>query len=480
MSFLKLVTAEHKDKLRDLKSKKYIVLKEILAKIILAENNLNGEKMPSTRVLSESLNVSRSTVIRAYELLVFENIIEPQKSSGYIIKKTIVKKKTPLKNDAKYPSLSASAGSFMENVGLMNTTSDEEIAFRPGLPPLDIFPVDIWKRLTNQYWKNVNSAALSYTSASGLGQVKKNISYYLRATRGISVEEDQIIIVSGSLQSLFLIGSTVLDPGDDIVIENPTFPNVISLFRSLDATVFAAPLDKDGILVKKIKKSKSPKLIHVTPSNHYPTGTVMSVNRRMELLDFANRQGSLIIENEYDHEVSTSKNRLPSIFELDSQQRTVFIGTFNRILHPSIRIAYLVLPHYLVDPVKALQKHSHRSVAPSLQAVLSEFIHKDYIFRHIREVLAAAEERKKIFSDLVENKYQILKPVRSQCPSLHVLYELPNDYNDKLIVRKLKSSGILAHAYSNTFINNPQNGLIFGYSAVRKHQIEYQISNLII
>lgn len=479
MSILNLITAEQKRALHALKSGKYALLKDILSSIIISELSLNEHKMPSTRILSQKLGVSRSTAIRAYELLVFENFIEPIKSSGFLIKKANEKKKKlTISKNAKYPLLSLSAGNFLSNVGLMNSTSDEEIAFRPGLPPLDIFPVDIWKKLTNQYWKNINTAGLSYSSASGLGQVKKNISFYLKATRGITVDEEQIIIVSGSLQSLFLVGSTVINPGDAVIIENPTFPNVISLFKSLQANICAVPMVKGGVDLMSIPKEISPKLIHVTPSNHYPTGIIMNLERRLQLLNFANEHGALIIENEYDHEISNSQSRLPSLFELDQQQRTIFIGTFNRLLHPSIRLAYLVLPNYLVDAVKALQKHSHRSVAPSLQAVLSDFIHKEYIFRHISEVIHTAEERKKIFTKLIQERFGDAELCQSQCPSLHVLYKLPHQLDDKLIVKKLKVSGILAHPYSNTFFNNPENGLIFGYSALRTHLMVGRLNNI--
>lgn len=477
MSVINLISSEQRSILKNLKGGKYVMLKEILSDILLSDTSFQGEKMPSTRALAENLSISRSTVVRSYELLAFENIISPIKASGYVITQVRKKKKkNELTQDVKYPTLSVSAGNFLENVGLMNSTSDEEVAFRPGLPPLDIFPTDIWKKLTNQYWQNINTAGLSYSSASGLEQAKKNIAYYLKATRRITVDEEQIIIVSGSLQSLFLVGTTVLDPGDCVITENPTFPNIISLFKSLAANISPINIDRNGIAVKKFPNGINPKLIHVTPSNHYPTGTVMSLERRLELLNYAGKHGSLIIENEYDHEISNSEKHLPSIFELDEQQRTIFLGTFNRILHPSIRIAYLVLPYHLVDAVKALQKHSHRSVAPSLQAVLSDFIHKEHIFRHIKKVIHTAEERKKIFTNIIEKRFENLKQVHSQCPNLHILYELPENVDDKLLVRKLKFSGILAHAYSNTFYNNPKNGLIFGYSAIRTHLMEGKLS----
>lgn len=456
---------------------KYVSLKILLQQVIEKNSALEGEKMPSTRFLADFLGVSRSTVNRAYELLMFENFIEVKKSSSYSVRHTkgSPKSLSNIEANINFAPLSKSAENFLSNVHILNSTSDKEIAFRPGLPPLDVFPIDIWRRLYDQYWKNSKAASLTYHNASGLAQLKKNIAYYLRVSRGISVHEDQVMIVAGSLQSLFLVGTALINEGDDVVIENPTFPNVHSIFKSLGAKIFPAPVDEGGMLVDEIPESIKPKLIHVTPSNHYPTGAVLSPERRRKLLEYASQSGAFIIENDYDHEISNFQTPQPSLFELDTEGRVIFLGTFNRLLHPSVRLGYMVLPIRLLDAVKSLQKHSHRFVSPSGQVVLSEFIRKDFIFKHIQNVFNVYVERDAIFQRLLGDYLPEFRIHTSAAPSLHLLVKMPATFEDKHFAEYLKNNGVLTHAYSNTFIENPRMGLIFGHISLRRHLMEAKI-----
>ena len=264
-----------------------------------------------------------------------------------------------------------------------------------------------------------------------------------------------------------------------MVMENPTFPNVHSIFRSLQADIDAVSIDENGIEVDQIRNDKKPKLIHVTPSNHYPFGVQMSQDRKLELLKWANDNNAIVIENDYDHEISNWKIKNPSLFSLDHEQRTVFLGTFNRLLHQSVRLGYMVVPYYLLETIKALQKHSHRFVSPSNQVVMSRFIEKNHLFHHIKNVVEVAEERKtefvKQFDDHFEGKLEL---VDSKARSLHILSKNPENLNDKKLAHKLSENNIIAHHLSKCYINEKQNGLIFGYSCVRKPDIKKKIRKM--
>lgn len=428
------------------------------------------------------LNISRSSVIRAYELLVFEGIIFPVGGSGYIISENDGKPKLQQKenNTFAFPKISEAGQSFKSNEHLLNSTSDELLAFRPGLPPLDVFPLNIWKNLYNIYWRNVKMSSLNYSNASGLLPLKRHIASYLYITRGFKCSEEQILIVSGSLQSLFLLGSALIDQSDQIVIEKPTFPNVQSIFSSLRAEIFASPLDASGLDLSTIPKEFSPKVIHCTPSGHYPTGVEMSEQRKLEILNYASEKKAIIIENDYEHEISNYQKRKPSLFEMDKEGRTVFLGTFNRLLHPSIRMGYMVVPFYLLDYVKALQKHSHRFVSSSGQLVLSEFIRKDHIYEHIRNVITTADERKRFFVDEIEKHiHPSFKIEDSPAASLHLLAKFPQAIPDIVLVEELKKHHLIAHPYSKCFLSDKKNGIILGYAAVRKHLMENRLAELI-
>ncbi|MEM6262738.1 MAG: PLP-dependent aminotransferase family protein [Bacteroidota bacterium] len=464
----------------------YLFLYNYLKNGIINNQLPESGELPSTRSLATQLGISRSTVIRAYELLKLEGYLVSRGGSGYRVRsiqeENFEGSPSFIGNQA-YPEMSKVGQSFLKNINLINRTSDKGIAFRPGLPPLDIFPVNQWKSLTNLYWRHIKSSALSYSPSSGILPLKKSIATYLNITRNIQCDYRQIMIVSGSLQSLYLIGSVLIDEGDEVILENPTFPNVHSIFRSLRAHIQAVGIGSDGIKLEEFRRNESRKLkvIHTTPSHHYPTGVRMSLKRRYELLSWANSHSAFIIENDYEHEISNWKNPIPSLFSLDKEGRVIYMGTFNRLLHPSVRLGYMVVPHYLMDAVEALQRHSHRFVPPSFQIVMNQFIEKKYLYQHVRNVIEVAEERRLLFEETFNDCFQgkiFLAPRAAN--SLYALARFRGKENDQQITEALESANIVAHAYSKCFIGNrAENGLILGYASVRNPVIKSTLPRML-
>ncbi len=451
----------------NLYTKVYDLIKGLIVKGSLPD----GAVLPATRLLASELQVSRSTIVRSYEFLRIEGYISSEVGSGHKVRPVKEAFKPKSQNTSyKYPDLSELGKSFSRNVKLLNSTDDKSVAFRPGLPPLDAFPVNKWKNLSNLYWKNINLSGLSYSPASGIEQLKRNIANYLNLTRNIQCEPNQVFIVSGSLQSLYLTGVCLLNKGDGVHVENPTFPNVQSIYKGLLANVQGIDVDEDGIKVAEMKQnSVLPKLIHVTPSCHYPSGSLMSIERRKELLSFAQSSGALIVENDYEHEITNSRVSLPSLFELDEQERTVYLGTFNRLLHPSLRIGYMVVPHFLIEPLEMLLKHSHRFVPPATQLVLNQFIEKKYLYQHINQVVSLSNSRRAIFKETFEELFQdtgFAISDRNQ-NSLQLLISLKNG-NDREYVDRFAEHNLITHSYSKCFLNKKkEQGLIVGYSPMR-------------
>jgi GntR family transcriptional regulator/MocR family aminotransferase len=274
----------------------------------------------------------------------------------------------------------------------------------------------------------------------------------------------------------------MLNPGDYMCMENPTFPNVHSIFKGLRANIQPVGIDEYGIKVGDMTQSGhiNSKLLHTVPSSHYPTGVRMSLERRLELLKWANIHKTIIIENDYEHEVNNYKDFVPSLFSLDKEQRTIFLGTFNRLLHPSIRVGYMVAPYYLLDALEALLKHSHRFVPSSIQVVLSQFIEKNYLYSHVKKVIEIAEERKKIFHDTFEDCFgDSLTLNNSQTRSLHALTEFKKGIKDGDLVAHFAKNNIITHAYSKCFVDeNPRHGLILGYTPVRAPIIRQKIRQM--
>lgn len=445
----------------------YLTLYEQLKAMIEAGILPEGSVMPPTRLLCEELGLARSTVVKSYNLLTENHLLRSRQGSGYVVVRAPRKAADKPPAPESYPAISQFGQAFLHNIHTLTHTNSEGLAFTPGLPPVDVFPVGQWQKLTNTYWRTIKSQDLNYSISSGIDTLKESIANYLRLSRRLHCDPSHIIIVSGSLQSLFLLGSVLVDPGNAVAVENPTFPNVISIFSSLRADIQTLGADAEGTLVPEAGQGYPPKIVHVTPSNLYPLGGTMSVARRRQLLQWASDHDALIIENDYEHEINNWYQPTEAIFSLDRQQRTIYLGTFNRLLHPSIRLGYMVLPPYLLPAIKALQMHSHRFVPQSIQVVMTDFINQYIIYRHVRHVIQEAEDRKAHFLQQFARHFGGSLHIRlSETPSFHLVAEMA-DVLDAPLVQALEARGIVTHGLSHCYIGEAQRqGLILGYSGV--------------
>lgn len=467
----------------------YIALYHAIKSCILETKLPHSWPLPSTRYLCQHLKLSRTTILKSYELLQLEKLIISKLGSGYYVNfepKKHISKDTKQQNLSKvnYPEISENGKLYLKNISLINRLPDKDIAFRQGLPPLDVFPVNQWKKLLNTYWRHIKSSNLSYSQTTGLEEFKKSVSNYLYVSRNVKCDPSQLIITSGSLQSLYLISNTLIEKGDKIAVENPLFPNVHSVCRSSQANLIPTPINSEGIDLDKLNSNdlKGLKLIHVTPSNQYPLGNKMSLKRRQDLIKLASYHGSLIIEDDYENEIANYQSSIPTLFSLDNEDRIIYMGTFNRLLHPSIRLGYMIVPKYLIPAVQALQEHSHRFVSPSLQMVMNQFIERNYLYKHIQRCMEVAKERhdlfKKLFKAHVKTMYIQEKPF---C-SFHLLGYFKEDksVNDELnIIKKLKENHITAFPLSKCYIEGkPKTGLILGYAPVRNSILEKKVKRM--
>ncbi|SFW24630.1 transcriptional regulator, GntR family [Sinomicrobium oceani] len=465
----------------------YLELYNAIKKAIIKKKLEYNTRLPPTRLLSQDLGVSRSTVVKAYDILCLENYITSVQGSGYFVNDFQQKKiKYSLKTYDKpteYPSVSEKARRFRKHLNLMNRMHQPGLAFRPGLPPLDIFPVGQWQQLTNNYWKGVKYSDLSYKSSLGLDSLRKSIVNYLKIYRNIQCHYEQVVIVTGSLHSLSILGELLIDPGDEVIVENPTYANAIAIFRSLKSRMTALEIDEQGLDISDArKKVKNPKLIYTTPSNQYPSGVQMSLQRRLELLEYANARNCLIIEDDYDHEFSNWDNPITSIFGLDKNERVIYQGTFNKLLHPSIRLGYIIVPSYLIEDIKALYEQSLRFVSPEVQKVMSDFIERNYFSRHLRSVLQISRERREFFTTAFDKLFGGVLKILPVSGGLHLIVQLPETIDDVLFSDYLADNGIITFPYSKYFSREPKkNGLIMGFSSVstpvikQKLELMYQL-----
>jgi GntR family transcriptional regulator / MocR family aminotransferase len=471
------------------KSTKYAALYRAIKSCILNKELPGNWLIPSTRTLSEAFSLSRTTVLTAYEMLLLEKLIVAKAGSGYRVKFQEIGQLTDgeneMPNTEAYPVVSNKGRAFMENISILNRQTDNIIAFKPGLPPIDIFPINQWKNLMNLYWRYIKSSELTYGQSTGTQQLKIQISNYLNVSRAIKVDPEQIVVVSGSLQSIYLVASAVINHGDALVLEDPTFPNVHSIFKSFGAKLLPIGLDEHGLDMVEMKKIQGhkPKLVHVTPSDHYPFGVKMPLKRRLQLLEWASENRAYVIENDYEHEVANAQMSIPTIFSLDKEQRTIYLGTFNRLLYPSIRLGFMLVPKHLVPVIVALQEHSHRFVSPSLQMVMGQFIERNYLYKHLKNLIKVAETRGEIFRNALGPENRWLELLQPGFNSLHFVLRFKGDISakkERLIIQKLLEKEIVAFSLSKCFIHSsPQTGLIVGFATTRPAIIRRKVPQLV-
>ncbi|WP_175288741.1 PLP-dependent aminotransferase family protein [Flagellimonas eckloniae] len=463
----------------------YVKLSNSFINAINKKKLVQGYQLPPTRLLAQDMGLSRSTVVKAYEILCLENYVYSVQGSGFYVNdirnKKIKYSLRTQKEATKYPDISKRATQFSANVTLMNRGHERGIAFRPGLPPLDVFPVRQWQKLTNNYWRDIKYSDMSYKHTLGLDCLRKNIADYLKLYRNIQCDYSQIIIVTGSLHSLSIIGDLLINADDEVVVENPTYANALAVFKSLKARVIPTQIDSEGLSISSLDKVKlkKGKLIYTTPSNQYPTGVQMSLKRRLELLDWAKENKMMIIEDDYDNEFSNWESPITSIFGLDKGHRVFYQGTFNKILHPSIRLGYLIAPPHFVDSIKAMFEQSFRFISPVTQKVMSDFIEKDYINQHLRKVIQVVNERKLFFVDQFQNLFDKNIKIQPANQGLHLMARLPDDMNDIEITKVLMDDGIVSFPYSKYFLRNEkEKGLVMGFSSVSKPVIKQKLEKM--
>ena len=453
-------------------------------KAILNEQLLKGEKLPPTRLLAKDLGISRSTVLKAYEILCIEKYVYAVQGSGYFIKNIQQKEiksslPTTIQKGAK-PAVSKRGKNFKKNVRLMNRTNNKGIAFRPGLPPLDIFPVRQWQQLTNNYWKQVTFSEMTYGASLGFENLRKNIADYLRIYRNIHCDYEQVVVVTGSLHSISMVGDLLIDEEDEVIVENPTYANALAIFKSLQASLIAAEIDEEGLNIKSINKKKlsKPKLIYTTPSNQYPTGIQMSLKRRLELLEWAREQNCLILEDDYDHEFSNWENPIDSIFGLDKSDSVIYQGTFNKLLHPSIRLGYMIVPPYLIDEIRAIYEQTLRFISPVTQKVMASFIEKNYLSNHLRKVLQVSNERRSYFIEQFQRHFEDEVKLLGLNSGLHLIADVKYA-NDVELANYLNQNGITVFPYSKYYLKGPKpNGLVMGFSSVGNSVIKEKVAKM--
>jgi GntR family transcriptional regulator / MocR family aminotransferase len=336
-----------------------------------------GQKVPSSRQLALDLSLSRVTVEAAYAQLESEGYLQRQSGRGTFVAIAMPLRAQPGKqHDAL--SFSSRGRQVLATGGCQDPPFPH--AFAAGSPELRAFPHTHWRRISASVQRSLGSKVMGYGDPCGYPPLRQAVADYLALSRGLRCEAGQVMILTSSQQALQLLALMFLDSGDDVWLEEPGYPGARNAFLAAGAHCRAMPLDAEGAL----PLTGRAKLVYLTPSHHYPTGTPMSLARRLQWLAWARQQDSWLIEDDYDSEFHYGERPLPALQGLEAESRVISLGTFSKTLFPSLRLAWMVVPPTLVEALGRARSvlDGHSALLP--QAITAEFIQQGHFASHLR------------------------------------------------------------------------------------------------
>src|SRR6204780_1045821 len=321
-----------------------------------------GQRIPSTRMLASELGISRLPVLNAYSQLLAEGYFESRVGAGTIVSKFLPDKIT---SSGATRATGAKALSGPRPVSHRSSILPRFErapwlpgwgAFGVGQVAFDLFPLQTWSSLVARHSRNMGARSFHYGEAIGSPALRETIASYLRTARSLRCVAEQIAIVSGSQQALEISARLLLDPGSSVWIEDPGYSLARDAFALTGCRLVPVPVDQEGLDVAAgIERCRKARAAFVTPSHQFPMGVTMSASRRLQLLDWAQTMGAWIIEDDYDSEYRYESLPIASLHGLDVNQRVIYIGTFSKVLFPSIRLGYIVIPPDLVERFVAVR-----------------------------------------------------------------------------------------------------------------------------
>lgn len=471
----------------------YLQLYEQLRAAIVNDCRIpRSAKLPSTRALSETLNVSRNTVIAAFEQLLAEGYLEGRSGSGTYVACTLPEACLDARPQASAPGygrpaarISARGRRMREcmtstNIAHVVPAPTKPKTFRLHAPSFEAFPYDVWRRMSQRTWDRIRPEMLGYGSPAGWQPLREAVAHYVRASRAVRCDWQQVIMTSGAKQAMHLAAQAMTDPGDPVLIENPSYNGIRMAFMLSGAVMQPAPVDADGLDIAAAEQlCPQARLVYVTPSNQYPLGSTMSLNRRLALLDWARRRDGFIIEDDYDSEFRFHGRPVASLQGLDREGRVLYVGTFSKVLMPSLRLGYMIVPPDLVDTFIAARAHYDWSSPVIDQATLAEFMTEGHFARLIRRNRALYAERQQM---LVEAGQKYLRGLLDLPPrecGMHLLGRLPKGIDDAACAATLFANGIESLALSQ-FASQPLDpgGLLLGYAPFDQRAIETGVEKM--
>lgn len=455
-------------------------LYDLLKQAILQGALREGTALPGTRQIALEHGISRNSVIFAYEQL---------RAEGFVItdrRQTRVARLTLMPAAADQPSVAsivqASLSTRSQRLGSTRLGSGH-LPFATGIPDLNLFPWGKWLKHLERAWKAVGARHLAYSAAGGEPRLRQAIATQLSVARGLPCSAEQVLITSGAQMAIDLCGRMLADQGDTVWMENPGYPSARAALGAAGLHLIEVPVDGAGMAASPaLWQQHPPRLVFVTPSYQYPMGSVMPLERRLELLENARRHRSWIIEDDYDSDLQHNGSPLPAIQSLAPHVPVVYIGTFSKSLYPGLRLGYMVVPASISTRMAAALQQLFPAGQVLDQLALAGFIESGDLARHLRNMRTIYRQRQHCLRQCLETQFGDEIEILGGQAGVHLTVVFKRQIDDRALAAEALALGVTTRPLSDYGTGSPTerpcSGLVLGYGVADEKQIENLVPRL--
>jgi GntR family transcriptional regulator/MocR family aminotransferase len=392
-----------------------------------------GARLPSTRGLAVQLGVARGTVDAVYARLAGEGYLTTQRHRGTVVTPGLLSTSRARPNPFQATSQAISRRHALE-------------AFAPlqlGLPALDLFPRKAWARVLARQARHLSPDEMVYPDPMGLQALREAVAGYLAVSRGIACAAGEVVITHGYQDALNLTLELVAAAGDKVWIEDPGYGFAQRTLAARRMTLVPVPVDEGGLRVDVGRaKAADARLAVVTPAHQFPMGVTLTPERRRELLTWAQDAGAWLLEDDYDGEFHYSLHKPPALKAMDRAERVFYVGSFSKVMLPSLRLGYLVLPRPLAEEARTAQALRHRGVGLFEQQAVAEFMTQGHFARHLRRMRVRYKARRQALAAALESRFADRIAVEVPAGGMHVLARFPGEADDVDLAARAQALGL--------------------------------------
>lgn len=466
----------------------YRQLYEGLRRAILEGRLRPGARVPSTRWLAAELGVGRNTVLLAFDLLTAEGYLVGRRGAGTRVNPELPpelvagwrERADAAQGVTRQPRLAGRCAKLVGMPRALPSLSGRGGAFTVSLPALEAFPTALWARLARRAALQLERRAREGFDPAGYGPLREAIAAYVGAARGVVCSAAQVVVVQGTQQALDLLSRTLLDGGDAVCIEDPGYPGVWGPLAAAQARVIPVPVDEHGLRVAEVEREKATvRAIYVSPSHQFPLGSRMSLERRLALLDIAERRDCWIVEDDYDSEFRYDGPPITALRGLDRSDRVIYVGSFSKTILPSLRVGFLVLPRALVEPFLAVRVRSDLHPPLLSQLLLTDFLSEGHFARHVRRMRMLYGRRRDCLLEAGRRELTGLLELAPDDTGLRLVGYLPDGVDDGAAVLHAAAQGVEVLPLSRFYRRgSPRSGLILGFAGTNEANIRAGVKRL--